>query len=137
MFARLLFPLLAFALLITSRVEVIAAEPDRVRVVWKDGHKSEMSEKELKQYTSFSIRPEYPMEAQRAKITGAGIYLLYIDKITGGVARVEIETSAGSKLLDGYATTAFKRWQFKPGTFVQVRMPCAFNILRPINPWVF
>jgi TonB family protein len=137
MLARLLIAFSAFVLLVWGGPGATAAEPDRVRVVWKDGHKSEMSEKELKQYTSFSIRPEYPMEAQRSKITGAGIYLLYIDKITGGVARVEIETSTGSKLLDGYATTAFKRWQFKPGTFVQVRMPCAFNILRPINPWVF
>lgn len=137
MLARGLIAFSAFLLSVASGLGVDKTEPDLVRVVWNDGHKSELSEKELKKYTSFSVRPEYPVRDQRAKITGGGMYLLHIDKMTGGVTRVEIETSTGSKLLDNYATTAFKRWQFKPGTFVQVRMPCAFNILRPVNPWVF
>jgi TonB family protein len=128
-------------LVITGQLEVAAAarseQPDAIRVVWNDGHRSEVSEKELKQHAVYSEHPEYPISARRAKITGVGVYILHVDKKTGAVAQVDVELSTGSKVLDLYATNAFKKWRFVAGVFLQVRMPCAFNSARPENPWVY
>ena len=135
--ASFFIPFSILMLLVAGRLESAADQPDPVKVVWGDGHRSEVSEKELKQYTVSSKRPEYPIEARRARLEGAGIFVLNIDKKTGAVTGVDIERSTGSKLLDGYATSAFKTWRFKPGMFLRVRMPSAFNIIRPVNPWVF
>jgi TonB family protein len=117
--------------------EIIAAEPDPIRVVWSDGHRSEVSEKQLKQHALSSKHPEYPREARRAHLEGSGFFVLNIDKRTGAVASVDIEKSTGSKVLDGYATSAFKTWRFKPGVFVRVRMPSVFYMRYYDNPWVF
>jgi TonB family protein len=134
--------LAAFSILIIAgRLEAIAAaagnQPDPIRVTWADGHQSEVTEKELKRHAVFSVRPDYPIEARRARLEGAGFYVMNIDKKTGAVTKVDIETSAGNKVLDGYATTAFSKWRFKPGVLVRVRMPSAFIIWRPANPWVY
>jgi len=144
MVARVLIAFLSIPMLVVaSRLEVIAAQPaqptqpDTIRVVWKDGRRSEISEKDLKQYTLWSERPEYPISARRAKITGVGVFVLHVDKTTGAVARVDIEISTGSKLLDLHATNAFKKWRFVPGTIIEVRMPSAFQLRRAENPWVF
>ena len=131
---------ITFAILMLSvagRLESAAERPDAIAVVWGDGHRSGVSEGELKQYTVSSKRPEYPIEARRARLTGIGVFVLNIDKRTGAVTSVDVETSTGSKVLDGYATNAFKTWRFKPGAILRVRMPSAFNIRRPENPWVF
>ncbi len=130
-------PFSILMLLVAGRLESAADRPDAISVIWGDGHRSEVSEGQLKQNTVSSKRPEYPMEARRARLSGAGIFILNIDKRTGAVTGVEIETSTGSKLLDGYATSAFNTWRFKPGAFLRVRMPSAFNMRRPENPWVF
>ena len=139
--ARLLIAFFSTPILvIAGRLEVIAADsaqPDPIRVVWKDGRRSEISEKELKQHAVWSEHPEYPISARRAKISGAGVYVLHVDKKTGLVTQVDIELSTGSKTLDLYATSAFKRWRFVPGVFLEVRMPSAFHSARPENPWVY
>jgi TonB family protein len=135
--ARFFIPFSILMLLVSGRLESAADRPDAISVVWGDGHRSEVSEGQLKQNTVSSKRPEYPMEARRARLSGAGIFILNIDKRTGAVTGVEIETSTGSKLLDGYATSALNTWRFKPGAFLRVRMPSAFNMSRPENPWVF
>jgi TonB family protein len=135
--ARFFIPFSILMLSVAGRLESAAEQPDRVRVVWDDGHRSEVSERELKQYIVSSKRPEYPIAARRSRLEGAGIFVLNIDKKTGAVTGVDIERSTGSKLLDGYATSAFNTWRFKPGTFLRVRMPSAFIITRPVNPWVF
>jgi TonB family protein len=135
MSARLLIAFSILLLLAAGRGG-IAAQPDPIRVVWGDGHRSEISEGDLKRNTVSLKRPEYPIEARRARLSGAGIFVLNVDKKTGAVTSVDVETSTGSKLLDGYATTAFNTWRFKPGTFLRVWMPSAFN-MRPQNPWVF
>lgn len=124
-------------LAIAGPLEIVAAEPDPIKVVWSDGRRSEISEKELKQHAVSSKRPEYPKEARRARLEGAGIFGLNIDKRTGAVTSVDIEQSTGSKLLDGYATSAFKTWRFKPGVFLRVRMPSVFYMQHYENPWVF
>ncbi len=135
--ARFFIPFSILMLLFAGRLESASERPDPIRVVWGDGHRSEVSEGELKQYIVSSKRPEYPIEARRARLSGAGVFVLNVDKRTGAVATVDIETSTGSKLLDGYATSAFRTWRFKPGAFLRIRMPSAFNIRRPENPWVF
>jgi TonB family protein len=137
MLARLFIAIVASVVLIAGGRGASPTEPDRIRVIWKDGHRSEISEKELKQYTLFSPRPEYPREARRAKVTGVGVYILHVDKNSGAVTRVDIETSTDSKLLDACATTAFSQWRFKPGALLEVRMPSAFSVRIPENPWVF
>jgi TonB family protein len=123
--------------LVAGRLQSATPVPEAITVVWGDGHRSGVSEKQLLQYTVSSKRPQYLISARRARLSGAGIFILNIDKRSGAVTSVDIETSTGSKVLDGYATTAFSTWRFKPGTFLQVRMPSAFNMRRPENPWVF
>jgi TonB family protein len=135
--ARCFIPFSILVLLVAGRLESAAEGPDAITVVWGDGHRSGVSERQLTQYTVSSKRPEYPIEARRARLSGAGIFVLNIDKRTGAVTGVDIETSTGNKLLDGYATSAFNTWRFKPGAFLRVRMPSAFNMRRPENPWVF
>jgi len=137
MSARLSSVFWTFTLVMAGRLEVFGAQPDPIRVVWADGRRSEVSEGQLKQSIISSKRPDYPIEARRARLSGAGVFVLNVDKRTGVVTSVDIETSTGSKVLDGYATTAFNTWRFKPGVFLQVRMPSAFNMRRPENPWVF
>lgn len=118
-------------------LEVAAAEPDPIRVVWSDGRKGEISEKQLKQNALSSKHPEYPKEARRAKLEGAGIFVLNVDKRTGAVITIDIEQSTGHKVLDGYALSAFMTWRFKPGVFLRVRMPSVFYMRHYENPWVF
>jgi TonB family protein len=138
MSARLFLAFSLPILLIAGRMKGAApAQPDPIRVLWADGHRSEVTENELKRHAVFSVRPEYPVQARRGRLQGSGFYVLNIDKRTGAVSSVEIETSTGSNVLDGYAIAAFRRWRFKPGVFLRVRMPSAFIILRPENPWVF
>jgi TonB family protein len=138
MLARISIAFLASVLLLAGGLSASTpTEPDRIKVVWKDGHRGEISELELRRYTLFSERPEYPREARRSKIAGVGVYLLHLDKSSGAVTRVEIATSTGSKWLDTCATTAFSKWRFKPGVLLEVRMPSYFRARIPENPWVF
>jgi TonB family protein len=124
-------------LALAAPLELVAAEPDPIRVVWSDGRKSEITEKQLKQHALSSKHPEYPREARRSKLEGAGIFVLNIDKRTGAVTTIDVEKSTGHKVLDGYALSAFKTWRFRPGVFLQVRMPSVFYMQHYENPWVF
>jgi TonB family protein len=135
MSTRLFVSILLLAM--AGPLELVAAEPDPIRVVWSDGRKSEISEKQLKQHALSSRHPEYPREARRARLEGAGIFVLNIDKRTGAVSTIDIEQSTGHKVLDGYALSAFKTWRFNPGVFLKVRMPSVFYMQHYENPWVF
>jgi hypothetical protein len=73
--ARFFIPFSILMLLVAGWLESAAERPDAIFVVWGDGHRSEVSERELKQYTVSSKRPEYPMEARRARLSGAGILI--------------------------------------------------------------
>ena len=57
-------------LIIAAPLEAIAAanKPDPIRVTWADGHQSEVTESELKRHAVFSVRPDYPIEARRARL---------------------------------------------------------------------
>lgn len=75
-----------------------------------------------------SPRPEYPYEARRTKLTGNGVCVMTVDVSSGAVTSAEMATSTGSPILDNAATSAFRRWRFKPGTVSRVRTPITFTM---------
>jgi protein TonB len=73
-------------------------------------------------------RPEYPYEARRSKITGSGVCVMTVDSGSGSVVSADMAVSTGSPILDNAATSAFRRWRFKPGTVSKVRTPITFTM---------
>jgi protein TonB len=73
-------------------------------------------------------RPEYPYEARRSKITGSGVCVMTVDPGSGSVTSAEMAQSTGNAILDNAATSAFRRWRFKPGTVSRVRTPITFTM---------
>jgi protein TonB len=73
-------------------------------------------------------RPEYPYEARRSKLTGSGVCVMTVDVSSGAVTSADMSTSTGSPILDNAATSAFRRWRFKPGTVSKVRTPITFTM---------
>ncbi len=73
-------------------------------------------------------RPEYPYEARRSKLTGSGVCIMTVDVGSGSVTSAEMSPSTGSAILDNAATSAFRRWRFKPGTVSRVRTPITFTM---------
>jgi TonB family protein len=73
-------------------------------------------------------RPEYPYEARRSKITGSGTCVMTVDPGSGAVTSAEMAQSTGSPILDNSATSAFRRWRFKPGSVTKVRTPITFTM---------
>lgn len=73
-------------------------------------------------------RPEYPYEARRSKITGSGVCVMTVDPGSGAVTSADMAQSTGSPILDNAATSAFRRWRFKPGTVSRVRTPITFTM---------
>lgn len=73
-------------------------------------------------------RPEYPYEARRSKTTGSGVCVMTVDTGSGAVTSAEMAQSTGSPVLDNAATSAFRRWRFKPGTVSKVRTPITFTM---------
>jgi len=73
-------------------------------------------------------RPEYPYEARRSKITGSGVCVMTVDTGSGAVTDASMAQSTGSPILDNAATSAFRRWRFKPGTVSKVRTPITFTM---------
>jgi TonB family protein len=73
-------------------------------------------------------RPEYPYEARRSKITGSGVCVMTVDTASGSVTSAEMAQSCGNAILDNAATSAFRRWRFKPGTVSKVRTPITFTM---------
>jgi TonB family protein len=80
----------------------------------------------------YAPRPQYPYEARRRRQAGSGIAILAVDPSTGIVENAEMATSTGHKLLDNAALSAFRRWQFKPGTVAEVRIPITFTMGGPV-----
>ena len=73
-------------------------------------------------------RPEYPYEARRSKITGSGVCVMTVDPGSGAVTSADMAQSTGNPILDNAATSAFRRWRFKPGTVSRVRTPITFTM---------
>ena len=102
---------------------------EKTTAVWADGHNSAVSDEELVGHTTAAPGAAYPEEAQKTKTTGSGVYELRIDK-AGKISAVVIVKSSGSAILDEAATTAFKKWRFKPGVFQLVRIPVSWSVNR-------
>lgn len=107
----------------------VAFAAEKTTAVWADGHSSAVSDEELIGKTTAAPGAPYPEEAQKTKITGSGVYELRIDK-AGKISAVAIVKSSGSAVLDKAATTAFKKWRFKPGVFQSVRIPVSWSVNR-------
>jgi len=112
------------AMLAIAASSALAAE--KTTAVWSDGHTSSLSDEELIRNALASPGPAYPEEAQKAKMTGSGLYELRINK-AGTITSVVIVRSSGNDVLDKAATTTFRRWRFKPGVFTSVRIPISWS----------
>ncbi len=73
--------------------------------------------------------PLYPYEARRARMTGAGLFRMYIDA-DGRVRAVGVMKSTGSKILDLSAAGGLYRWHAIPGKRREVDMPVRFTLTR-------
>ena len=73
-------------------------------------------------------RPEYPYEARRMRATGSGVCVMTVDTASGAVTSATMAQSTGNPILDNAATSAFRRWRFKPGTVSKVRTPITFTM---------
>lgn len=73
-------------------------------------------------------RPEYPYEARRARATGSGVCVMTVDTSSGAVTSAVMAQSTGNPILDNAATSAFRRWRFRPGTVSKVRTPITFTM---------
>lgn len=82
----------------------------------------------VKALAIYAPRPQYPYEARAHRQTGAGVAILVIDPSTGVVKNAEMAPSTGYELLDNAALSAFRRWQFKPGTVTKINIPITFTM---------
>lgn len=96
---------------------------------WSDGHTSALSDEELTRYAVASPSAGYPEAAQKAGMTGSGLYELQINK-AGTTTGVAVVKSSGSAVLDQAARSAFLKWRFKPGVFSRVRVPVSWSVNR-------
>jgi len=76
----------------------------------------------------YALRPEYPLQAQRNRLSGSGVALLEVDKCTGYVTSARMLQSMGHKILDDVALKAFRQWRFKPGTASQIKIPINYTV---------
>ena len=97
--------------------------------IWSDGHISNLSDEELTRYATASPGAGYPEAAQKANLSGSGVYELQIDK-GGRTTAVVIVKSSKSAVLDQAAKSAFLKWRFKPGVFTRVRVPVTWSVNR-------
>lgn len=73
-------------------------------------------------------RPEYPYEARRRHLTGAGIAILTVNSTSGFVLDARMEQSTGDPILDRAAVSAFRRWRFRSGAPASIRIPVTFTL---------
>jgi TonB family protein len=75
----------------------------------------------------YGVRPEYPFEARKRRITGSGVVVMHIDRATGNVTSCEMAPSTGDEMLDEAAMFAMRQWRFKPGP-VRAKCPITFTM---------
>jgi len=73
-------------------------------------------------------RPEYPIQARRARVSGSGWFQMIVSK-AGYVTEVRVIKSTGSKILDAAAIQALLKWRFKTGTGIErANQPITFRL---------
>ena len=107
----------------SQRVRRPTADPLR-----SPGHAGPVSLGSIKPTLISAPRPEYPYEARRRHLTGAGAALVTVDSTSGFTLDVRMEQSTGDPILDRAAVSAFKRWRFKAGAPSKVRIPVVFTL---------
>jgi TonB family protein len=120
-------PLLLFLAIVAVATSAFGA--DSTIAIWSDDHISTLSDEELTRYAIVSPSASYPEAAQKAKMSGSGLYELKINK-AGTATAVAIVKSSGSPVLDQAARSAFLKWRFKPGVFRSVRVPVTWSVNR-------
>jgi TonB family protein len=100
---------------------------EETTAVWSDGHTSALSDEDLIRYATASPGAGYPDAAQKARLSGSGLYELQINK-TGVTTAVTVLKSSGKPVLDQAARSAFLKWRFKPGVFRRVRVPVSWSV---------
>ena len=83
----------------------------------------------LKTMVMYAPGPVYPYEARRQRVTGSGVALLTVDKISGTVIDVIMTQSCGNAILDNSTLDAFRRWRFKPGGVTNVQVPITYTLM--------
>jgi TonB family protein len=73
--------------------------------------------------------PEYPLEARKLGLEGAGLFAVRIGP-DGSVESVKPITSTGHPLLDDAAIAGFRRFRFRPGRKV-IRASIVFTMRGP------
>jgi len=111
----------------TCVVLPVALAADQTTAVWSDGHTAALSDEELVRYALASPGAGYPEAAQKAKLTGTGLYELQMH-LTGKTTQVKVIRSSGHAVLDQAAKGAFMKWRFKPGVFLSVRIPVSWSV---------
>jgi TonB family protein len=84
-----------------------------------------LTEEQARKLAISTPPPQYPYAARLHHVEGQGVFLLRVQIRTGLVKAVIVEHSTGSKILDGAALSALKRWRFKPGVLpsISVELP--------------
>jgi TonB family C-terminal domain len=75
----------------------------------------------------YTPRPDYPSEARSQRITGSGVCVVSVDPRNGSVTEASMAQSTGDPRLDNAAISAFRKWRFKPGTVLKVKIPIEFQ----------
>jgi TonB family protein len=75
----------------------------------------------------FHARPEYPVEALRARLQGRGIYALHVRQ-DGTVGSVDVQRSAGHRILDQAAIATFRKCRFRSGLVRVYISPMEFTL---------
>ena len=73
----------------------------------------------------YTPSPDYPYEARRQRVTGSGLFRMYVNEL-GKVAALKVLKSTGNGELDAEGLKAFIRWRAKPGPRREVDMPLTF-----------
>jgi TonB family protein len=102
---------------------------EQTTAVWSDGHTSALSDEELVRYATASPGAAYPEAAQKAQLSGSGLYELQVNK-AGVTTAVTVLKSSGKPVLDQAARSAFLKWRFTPGVFSRVRVPVSWSVNR-------
>lgn len=102
---------------------------EQTTAIWSDGHTSALSDEELTRYATASPGAGYPEAAQKAQLSGSGLYELQINK-AGVTTAVRVLKSSGKPVLDEAARGALLKWRFKPGVFTRVRVPVSWSVNR-------
>ncbi len=72
-------------------------------------------------------QPHYPPELRLRRITGSGIFTLYIDE-SGKVADVKIRKSTGHRELDIQSIDALRQYRTKSGPKREIDIPITYRL---------